>query len=251
MKNTISSPSFQELNHRGDEDEKLLTLSLFTNPISTAFQPICYSRASPSPSLHIYDNVPMNLQTASHQEGTISTHPQRKRKPPTQTPPPGKSENIPPPYPWATTRRATVHTLDYLLSNGLNRIRGEVQCKRCDEKYEMEFDLQNKFAEIATFIAKNKDSLHDRAPNVWMNPCLPNCKFCDQSNSVKPILTKKRSINWLFLLLGQMLGCCKLGELKYFCKHTKNHRTGAKDRVLYLTYLELCKQLDPQGPFGR
>ncbi|KAL4352204.1 hypothetical protein GQ457_06G007910 [Hibiscus cannabinus] len=51
------------------------------------------------------------------------------------------------------------------------------------------------------------------------------------------------------VLLGKMLGCCKLSELKYFCKHTKNHKTGAKDRVLYLTYMGLCKQLDPTGPF--
>ncbi|KAL1809528.1 hypothetical protein ACET3Z_026518 [Daucus carota] len=29
----------------------------------------------------------------------------------------------------------------------------------------------------------------------------------------------------------QMLGCCTVEQLKYFCKHTKNHRTGAKDRV--------------------
>ncbi|WOH09609.1 hypothetical protein DCAR_0729067 [Daucus carota subsp. sativus] len=49
----------------------------------------------------------------------------------------------------------------------------------------------------------------------------------------------------------QMLGCCTVEQLKYFCKHTKNHRTGAKDRVLYLTYLAICKQLDPKGPFHR
>jgi hypothetical protein len=48
-----------------------------------------------------------------------------------------------------------------------------------------------------------------------------------------------------------MLGCCTLDQLKYFCKHTKNHRTGAKDRVLFLAYLGLCKQLDPNGPFDR
>ncbi|KAL0409830.1 UNVERIFIED_CONTAM: hypothetical protein Slati_3572700 [Sesamum latifolium] len=95
---------------------------------------------------------------------------------------------------------------------------------------------------------KNRDVMRQRAPSAWMNPILPDCKYCKQHNCVKPILTKKKSINWLFLLLGQMVGCCKLSELKYFCKHTKNHRTGAKDRVLYLAYLELCRQLNPEGP---
>ncbi|KAF9684343.1 hypothetical protein SADUNF_Sadunf04G0108500 [Salix dunnii] len=45
------------------------------------------------------------------------------------------------------------------------------------------------------------------------------------------------------------IGCCTLDQLKYFCKHTKNHRIGAKDRVLFLAYLGLCKQLNPNGPF--
>ncbi|KAG5588223.1 hypothetical protein H5410_048657 [Solanum commersonii] len=48
-----------------------------------------------------------------------------------------------------------------------------------------------------------------------------------------------------------MLGCCTLDELKFFCEHTDNHRTGAKDRVLFLAYLTLCRQVDPTGPFHR
>ncbi|PPS12530.1 hypothetical protein GOBAR_AA08089 [Gossypium barbadense] len=164
----------------------------------------------------------------------------------------GQSETVPPPYPWATSHRATVHTLNYLLSIPIPTITGDVQCKRCERQYEMGYDLKTKFTEIATYIAQNKESMHDRAPSVWRNPVLPKCKFCDQENSAKPVISdKKKSINWLFLLLGQLLGCCTLEQLKYFCKHTKNHRTGAKDRVLYLTYLGLCKQLDPNGPFDR
>ncbi|PPD69681.1 hypothetical protein GOBAR_DD33434 [Gossypium barbadense] len=164
----------------------------------------------------------------------------------------GQSETVPPPYPWATSHRATVHTLNYLLSIPIPTITGDVQCKRCERQYEMGYDLKTKFTEIATYIAQNKESMHDRAPSVWRNPVLPKCKFCDQENSAKPVISdKKKSINWLFLLLGQVLGCCTLEQLKYFCKHTKNHRTGAKDRVLYLTYLGLCKQLDPNGPFDR
>ncbi|KAH7510958.1 hypothetical protein FEM48_ZijujUnG0061700 [Ziziphus jujuba var. spinosa] len=119
----------------------------------------------------------------------------RVRRNPTQAPREGKSETIPAPFPWATTHRATVHTLDYLVEKQILTVNGDVQCKRCERQYEMEFDLREKFHE--------------------------------------------------------MLGCCTLEQLKYFCKHTKNHRTGAKDRVLYLTYLGLCKQLDPTGPFDR
>lgn len=112
----------------------------------------------------------------------------------------------------------------------------------------MGFNLETKFAEVSNFIAKNRGEMHDRAPHEWMYPILPVCENC--GNSVRPVVSeKKRSINWLFLLLGQMLGCCTLEQLKYFCKHTKIFRTGAKDRILYLAYLGLCKQLDPTGPF--
>ncbi|XP_052173429.1 uncharacterized protein LOC127788833 [Diospyros lotus] len=174
----------------------------------------------------------------------------RSRRHPQQALRSGKSTTIPAPYPWAPTRRAAVHSLHHLLSNGMHKISGRVECKRCEKEYEIEYDLQEKFLEIASFISENKDAMHDRAPASWMNPIVPNCKFCDRGSFVRPvIMKKKRSINWLFLLLGQMLGCCRISQLKYFCKHTGNHRTGAKDRVLYLTYLGLRKQLDPEGPF--
>ncbi|GKV05758.1 hypothetical protein SLEP1_g17728 [Rubroshorea leprosula] len=161
----------------------------------------------------------------------------------------GKSETINPPYPWARNQRSMIYSLEYLLSKGITKISGEVKCKRCDKKFQMEYDLVEKFREIASYISRHRSSMHDRAPAEWMNPTLPGCVMCKQTNCVKPVIAKKRAINWLFLLLGRVLGCCKLSELKYFCKHTENHRTGAKDRVLYLTYLGLCKQLDPSGPF--
>ncbi|OIV98449.1 hypothetical protein TanjilG_16776 [Lupinus angustifolius] len=165
----------------------------------------------------------------------------------------GKSETITPPFPWATNKRAVVHDINYLMRNQIHTISGDVYCKRCDQKFKMEYNLMEKFREVWKFIAENKNAMHDRAADKWMNPMLPTCMHCGQENSVRPITqdVKKKSMNWLFLLLGQMLGCCTLGQLKYFCKHTKNHRTGAKDRVLYLTYLALCKQLYPQGPFDR
>ncbi|KAJ6365106.1 hypothetical protein OIU76_029972 [Salix suchowensis] len=162
---------------------------------------------------------PLLYTTASvNQESPVAGPPRgpRKRRNPSQGPREGKGETVPVLYSWAMDRRATVRSLEYLLSRKIETITGLVQCKRCEKQYEMGFD------------------------------------FGSQENSAKPVIAnKKRKINWLFLLLGQMLGCCTLDQLKYFCKHTKNHRTGAKDRVLFLAYLGLCKQLDPNGPFDR
>ena len=86
--------------------------------------------------------------------------------------------------------------------------------------------------------------MHNRAPPIWMSPTLPNCRFCKESNCVKPVIGERRCINWLFLFLGQMLGCCKLTLLKYFCKHNDHHSTGAKNRVVYFTYKTLYGQLE-------
>lgn len=153
---------------------------------------------------------------------------------------------IPVPYPWATDRRSKIHDLKTLVSRNIHKISGEVHCKRCERRYVMEYDLREKSAELFRFIQLNMESMHQRAPRVWLSPVLPSCNFCNQENSVRPIISdNKESINWLFLLLGQMLGLCTLEQLKYFCKYANNHRTGAKDRVLYLTYLNLARQLYP------
>ncbi|XP_073042083.1 uncharacterized protein [Primulina eburnea] len=178
--------------------------------------------------------------------------PPRSRFNPTQLPRGGKSLEIAPPYSWATNLRATVHSLQHLLSIPIHTIIGDVQCKRCDRNYEMGFDLRQKSLEIFQFIIENKGRTHDQPPIAWLFPDLIPCRLCGKNNSVKPIISdKKKTVNWLFLLLGQMLGFCKLDQLKYFCKHTNNHRTGSKGRLLYLTYVQLCKQLDPKGPFDR
>ncbi|KAK4772986.1 hypothetical protein SAY87_028005 [Trapa incisa] len=162
----------------------------------------------------------------------------------------GKAKTITPPYPWATDRRAVIHRYSYLISNGLTKITGEMHCRRCDKKFEMEYDLKEKFALLGDYIAQNLPTMHHRASVEWMYPAVPDCPYCQQANCVRPVFTKKKAVNWLFLLLGQLLGFCKLSELRYFCKHTSSHRTGAKDRILYSTYLGLCKQLDPSGPFS-
>ncbi|CAN1805720.1 hypothetical protein LINPERHAP1_LOCUS24372 [Linum perenne] len=193
---------------------------------------------------------PLSLQLGVGVGPTTKPQPTRRTRRPRSNPvPEGKSVTIPPPYPWATDRRAKIHTMEYLIAHGLTTIKGEVECKRCNKKYEMSFELMSKFKEVAGYIRENKYTMNDRAPKAWSDPTLGDCSVCGLRECVKPVIKKRRDINWLFLLLGQWIGCCKLLDLKYFCKHTSNHRTGAKDRVLYLTYLALCKQLEPSGPF--
>ncbi|XP_075478390.1 uncharacterized protein LOC142519305 [Primulina tabacum] len=223
-------------------------------PVSPHLSPAPLSFFTNPPTIIIPSETISPHFTSGASGGTTGPSRTRARRSSTSqySPREGKSEIVPPQYPWATNRRATVYSLGYLLSKQISSISGDVHCKRCERQYSMEYDLRQKFMEIGTFIAENKSLMHDRAPKIWMNPTLPTCRYCEQENCVKPIIAdKKKSINWLFLLLGQLLGCCALEQLKYFCKHTKNHRTGAKDRVLYLTYLGLCKQLDPNGPFDR
>ncbi|KAG2703475.1 hypothetical protein I3843_06G130600 [Carya illinoinensis] len=286
IKKNSSSSENQELNNEGEGEDGLLTVSLPIHPPKTnrsllaeqpdltpptpSFSPMVHSismqarlsqstpaqlplRRSPTHPLYVPSFMlepPSSSSATFRQEGVpfrSPNHACRNRK---RMLGEGKSETIPALFPWATTHRATVHSLNYLLSNQIYTISGDVQCKRCHHKYEMEYNLMEKFVEVGSLIMAKKSAMHDRAPSFWTNPVLPTCKSCGKENSANPIIIKKKkAINWLFLLLGQMLGCCTLKQLKYFCKHTKNHRTGAKDRVLYLTYLGLCKQLDPDGPF--
>ncbi|KAE8702208.1 Detected protein of unknown function [Hibiscus syriacus] len=207
--------------------------SLYAPPEEIAF--------SPSPA-----DVPRS--------GTItgagpSRNVRNRRNTTTNAPRKGKSETIEPPYPWATNHRATVHDLQHLLSNGIRTITGDVKCKRCERQYQMEFDLIEKFTEIGGYIARNKHSMHDRAPPVWRNPVLPKCRFCGQENSAKPVISaKKKAINWLFLLLGQMIGCCTLEHLKYFCKHTNLHRTAAKI-ALFISLIFVSASNSTHWPF--
>ncbi|EXB38475.1 hypothetical protein L484_022377 [Morus notabilis] len=190
---------------------------------------------------------PVQEQPSARQPARSSARTRRNAAQPLR---PGKSETVPVLFPWATPRRATVQNLDYLLSAKIETIAGEVQCKQCQQRFQLEYNLAEEFGKLWKFIADKKADMKDRAPKEWENPEFPDCMYCDQKGAVKPVVAeKKREINWLFLLLGRFLNCLTLDQLKYFCKHTRNHRTGAKDRVLYLTYLGLCKQLDPSGPF--
>nr|XP_011458981.1 PREDICTED: uncharacterized protein LOC105349859 [Fragaria vesca subsp. vesca] len=215
-----------------EEDEELLTLQLFTGNGSTRppqQSPLLISNRTnllaASKEVHMTSSQSSISLAAS--TSSVSTHKASAaghsrschvRRVSVQIPKEeGKTGYIPAPFPWATTKRALVYSHHYLLSHGINTISGAVQCKRCDVKYEIEYDLQEKFTQVATCVSQHKSAMRDRAPAIWMTPTLPDCKSCGQTNCVKPLIDKKRSINWLFLLLGQMLGMCKLSQLKYFC----------------------------------
>ncbi|OIV92111.1 hypothetical protein TanjilG_26969 [Lupinus angustifolius] len=236
------SPSFEE-NH----DSRLnLDLSLSLQQP----QPQQYaSEPQPQPQYYTppYTLMPLRPKEEDNEDQEIGrSQATRKRKQPDLVMKKRKSVIITQPYQWATSIRAKVHSLEHLLSKNIKSINGTVQCKGCKEQFDIELDLKEKFEEVAVFIRENWYVMHDRAPKAWINPLLPTCKSCGQENSLKPVISpKKRTINWLFLLLGQMIGCCKLKHLKYFCKHTKCHKTGAKDRLIYRTYMVLYKQLKP------
>ncbi|EFJ22821.1 hypothetical protein SELMODRAFT_16986, partial [Selaginella moellendorffii] len=157
---------------------------------------------------------------------------------------------IVPAYAWASERRAVVLSLDTLQAAGIDKVAGDVMCKRCDGPGSVEVGVAAGFAAVSNYFVTHRDTMHDRAPKCWTSPRLLDCSLCLQTDCVKPVIhAKKRHINWLFLLLTQTLGLCTLDQLKYFCKHTRRHRTGAKDRVLYLTYVGLLKQLHPAGHY--
>ncbi|XXG81362.1 hypothetical protein AAC387_Pa09g2018 [Persea americana] len=236
----------EDLNDESTGDELLLSLS----------PPLILTHSPPTSDLLFFpifqpnhqNKVPQTHEgTSVHQHDDHSLHQTRHRRNGPRT---ALDEIITPPFAWATDRPATVHTIKYLLDNNIPIISGEVQCKRCAFRCNIELDLQSKFWDIKVFINRNIERLYQRAPKEWTNPVLLDCKECKQKNCMKPVIPSNlESINWLFLLLGSLLGCCNLEQLKYFCMHNKQHRTGAKDRVLYTTYVTLYKQLDPEGNF--
>lgn len=156
-------------------------------------------------------------------------------------------------FPWVTSADLPVlHcTLESMLLKGITSVEGKATCNRCRAEVPIAYDLDAKFREVRDYVAANIHIMDDRAPEHWMCPRLPDCGSCGKKACMWPqIPNEKREINWLFLFLAQMLGCCTLEGLKFFCKNTKNHCTGAKTRVLYYAYIEMCRQLDPQGPFN-
>ncbi|CAL4909406.1 unnamed protein product [Urochloa decumbens] len=155
-----------------------------------------------------------------------------------------------PPYPWSTDRVGVHYSLAELSKRGISTITGELQCKRCDFLKLVSLDARARFEDLCGYVSSNVQGMDDRAPKRWREPVLPDCDKCGQRGSMRPVIpADKHRINWVFLLLMEMLGVCTLEQLKHFCAYTQQHRTGAKDRVLYSTYMELCNQLLPNGIF--
>uniref|UniRef100_A0A0D9WJD2 DUF7086 domain-containing protein n=1 Tax=Leersia perrieri TaxID=77586 RepID=A0A0D9WJD2_9ORYZ len=158
-----------------------------------------------------------------------------------------------PPYPWATNKLAKHHTIAELSRRGITSIEGETKCRRCDKRNLKTYNISEKFQNLIEYFIPNHRDMNDRASNKWMNPRAQDCVDCGQKNCVRPVIAaEKERINWLFLLLDETLGFCTLDQLKFLCEHTKRHRTGAKDRLLFSAYEELCCQLVPGNlPFER
>ncbi|KAF0917848.1 hypothetical protein E2562_021508 [Oryza meyeriana var. granulata] len=159
---------------------------------------------------------------------------------------------LPAPFPWVRADRPALHyTLESLQLKGIMSVEGSATCKHCRVEVPITYDLEAKFREVRDYVAANIHTMDDRAPEQWLRPQLPGCGACGKEACMWPLIpNEKREINWLFLFLGQMLGCCTLDQLKFLCKNTSNHRTGAKNRVLYYAYIEMCRQLEPHGPFN-
>ena len=159
-------------------------------------------------------------------------------------------ESISPPFSWLTNRRAVVHSTDYLLSNGISAICGDVECKKCKYKDILVYDLQQKFKEVSDFIAEHLEDMDVKGSKKWMRPPLPSCPRCHKPDCLSPVIpSRKRDINWLFLFLGRMLGSCSHEQLKYFCKHNKVYPHEKGDRVLLFVYIGICLQLDTGSLF--
>ncbi|KAF8409943.1 hypothetical protein HHK36_002462 [Tetracentron sinense] len=161
-----------------------------------------------------------------------------------------KSDHIIAPWPWATTQRAHVKSLNDLLSSDIRTISGVVFCDLLFVHLQyLDLDLQSEFDKVASVVAANKSTMFHTTPEAWLYPAR-SCSQCNRVKFVRPFISsKKRFINWLFLLLSQMLVFCSNEQLEYFCKHSNIPHNGERDELLCLTYLGLCKQLDPSGPF--
>ncbi|CAF2158056.1 unnamed protein product [Brassica napus] len=133
-----------------------------------------------------------------------------------------------------------------LESKQITTITGDVHCRHCKKVYQVSYHVRERFFEVENVFVTPKKGLRERAHPVWTNPKPVRCELCGRDKAAKPVIADRKSqINWLFLLLGKTLGYCTLEHLRNFCKHSKSPRTGAKDRVLYFTYMGLCKILEP------
>ncbi|XP_026446795.1 uncharacterized protein LOC113347366 [Papaver somniferum] len=169
------------MSHR-EINEEDIKLTLFTQPPSS---PLPVSHHHHHQHQDIIDILPSRIPPARPKSRVMRRTIGRDKM---------KNTPIVPPYEWATNQRANIHTLDYLLSRNMKRILGDVQCKKCSNVFNIEFDLEAKFMEISQYIAVHKESLRDRAPEHWMNSKLPSCGSCSQANSLKPLLNQRNQL---------------------------------------------------------
>ncbi|XP_057499370.1 uncharacterized protein LOC130783650 [Actinidia eriantha] len=195
------------------------------------------------PPFNLADN-PSSLQELNQEAVNAQLSPPQQQPSPPQNPP------SPPPYAWATNDRCDgrvgLCSLDYLMSAGITEISGTVKCRFCDRFSTLNYDLMKRFGALKDFIRENKAAMRGEAPKVWNKSSinLPECTVCHKARAMKPCRTKHpRTYNWLFMLLGQTLAVCSPSDLDYFF-----NRYSRQTQLLYLTYLGLCKQLEPNEP---
>ena len=78
--------------------------------------------------------------------------------------------------------RANIHSIDYLLQQGVSALTGEVECEKCKFSDTVTYDLKQKFAEVAEIIAAHKDEIYERRPMAWMRPTFPTCPRCRRAD---------------------------------------------------------------------
>ncbi|KAF3775559.1 hypothetical protein EJ110_NYTH50098 [Nymphaea thermarum] len=91
---------------------------------------------------------------------------------------PLKEDRIRPPYPWATDKRATVYSYEYMKANGIDKISGKVCGKRCEQAYTMEVEL-NKVLEVCYMVLHNFHDQNNRATTKWRTPKMLDCEKCN------------------------------------------------------------------------
>ncbi|XP_021849478.1 uncharacterized protein [Spinacia oleracea] len=167
-------------------------------------------------------------------------------------------------YPHAKPEPAKIHSLNYLLQNHILIVSKDFKCgnSECNQMYKVTYDIQTKFQELVEFIRTEKDkSLNGGvAPEKWLTPTttLPECSNCRRKCDVDSLLgsddrvseSAYHKIDWLFLLLGRLLGVCEWNQLNYFCINNNidrsvNGMVASTSQLLYRVYFDLCRQLQP------
>lgn len=166
---------------------------------------------------------------------------------------PERIQDPPPPFPWAANTTGTkICTLEYILYTlHIDSVSADFKCMICGDVEKVEYNLAHKYMQVSDYIHRKGTKMGGIASNSWQFPTRPQCKNCNNKRRCLEEVIKKdnNSINWLFLFVGKLIGCCKVQQLKEFCEQNEIECSGTKPRLVYLTYLGLCKQLDPQASY--